>query len=101
MEFTLYTLNFFLKIHFLMVKCNHLVRKTLASFGLYPKMTSLVTIEVFCNCKVMIFKYVFCWLLFCAKFDCNFIQSYVPYICCENLLYELCDSERECEDSSN
>ena len=38
------------------------------------------------NCKVVIFKYVFCWLLFRAKFDCNFIQSYVPCICCGNLL---------------
>ena len=37
-------------------------------------------------CKVVIFKYVFCWLLFRTKFDCNFIQSYVPCICCENLL---------------
>ena len=53
------------------------------------------------NCKVVIFKYVFCWLLFRAKFYCNFIQSYVPCICCENLLQELCDSEREYEDSSN
>ena len=26
----------------------------------------------------MIFKYVFCWLLFRTKFDCNFIQSYGP-----------------------
>ena len=26
------------------------------------------------DCKVMIYKDVVCWLLFCAKFDCNFIQ---------------------------
>ena len=34
------------------------------------------------NCKAVIYKYVFCWLLFCAKFDCNFIQSFVPCIYC-------------------
>ena len=31
-------------------------------------------------CKVVIYKYVFCLLLFRAKFDCNFIQSFVPCI---------------------
>ena len=31
-------------------------------------------------CKVVIYNYVFCWLLFRAKFDCNFIQSYIPCI---------------------
>ena len=34
------------------------------------------------HCKVVIYKYVVCWLLFRAKFDCNFIQSFVPYIYC-------------------
>ena len=34
------------------------------------------------SCKVVICKYVFCWLLFHAKFDCNFIQSFVPCIYC-------------------
>ena len=33
-------------------------------------------------CKVVIYKYVFCWLLFHAKFDCNYIQSFVPCIYC-------------------
>ena len=33
-------------------------------------------------CKVVIYNYVFCWLLFRAKFDCNFIQSFVPCIYC-------------------
>ena len=35
------------------------------------------------KCKVMIYKFVFCWLLFHAKFYCNYIQSCVPYIYCE------------------
>ena len=52
------------------------------------------------SCKVVIFKFVFCWLLFRVKFDCNFIQSYIPCICCGNLLQGLCDSERECKDLS-
>ena len=30
----------------------------------------------------MIYKDIVCWLLFCAKFDCNFIQSFVLCICC-------------------
>ena len=34
------------------------------------------------SCKVVIYKFVFCWLLFCAKFDCNYIQSCVPCIYC-------------------
>ena len=33
-------------------------------------------------CKVVIFKFVFCWLLFRDKFDCNYIQSFVPCIYC-------------------
>ena len=33
-------------------------------------------------CKVVIYKYVFCWLLFRAKFNCKFIQSFVPCIYC-------------------
>ena len=32
--------------------------------------------------EVVIYKYVVCWLLFRAKFDCNFIQSFVPCIYC-------------------
>ena len=32
------------------------------------------------TCKVVIYKYVFCWFLFRTKFDCNFVQSYVPCI---------------------
>ena len=32
--------------------------------------------------KFVIYKYVFCWLLFRAKFDCNYIQSFVPRIYC-------------------
>ena len=44
------------------------------------------------QCKVVIYNYVFCWLSFCVKFDCNFIQSFIPCIYCER--------ERECEDSS-
>ena len=32
------------------------------------------------DCKVVIYNYVFSWLLFRAKFDCNFIQSFLPYI---------------------
>ena len=35
----------------------------------------------------------FCWLLFRAKFDCNFIQFYVPCILCGISLYELCVRE--------
>ena len=31
-------------------------------------------------CKVVIYNYVFCWLLFRAKFDCNYIQYVVPYM---------------------
>ena len=31
-------------------------------------------------CKVVIYNYMFCWLLFRAKFNCNYIQSVVPYI---------------------
>ena len=34
-------------------------------------------------CIVVIYNYIFSWLLFRAKFDCNFIQYFVPYICCE------------------
>ena len=30
--------------------------------------------------KIVIYNYVFCWLLFHAKFDCNYIQSFVPCI---------------------
>ena len=33
-------------------------------------------------CKVVIYNIVFCWLIFCAKFDCNVIQSFVPCIYC-------------------
>ena len=53
-------------------------------------------------CKVVIYKFVFFWLLFHAKFDCNYIQSCVPYIYCELWLKGLCVREREsvCEDSS-
>ena len=32
------------------------------------------------TCKVVISNYVFRWLLFHAKFDCNYIQSFVPCI---------------------
>ena len=39
-------------------------------------------IQVKVICKVVIYNYVFCWLLFRAKFDCNFIQSVVPCIYC-------------------
>ena len=42
--------------------------------------------ELIGSCKVVIYKYVFCWLLFHAKFDCNFIQFFVPCIYCGNLL---------------
>lgn len=33
-------------------------------------------------CKVVIYNYVICWLLFHAKFDCNYIQYVIPYIYC-------------------
>ena len=33
-------------------------------------------------CKVVIYNIVFCWLIFRAKFDCNVVQSFVPYIYC-------------------
>ena len=33
-------------------------------------------------CKAVIYSYMFCWLLFHAKFDCNYIQSVVPCIYC-------------------
>ena len=33
-------------------------------------------------CEVVIYKYVVYWLLFRAKFDCNFIQSFIPCIYC-------------------
>ena len=33
-------------------------------------------------CKIVIYNYVFCWFLFRTKFDCNFIQSFVPCIYC-------------------
>ena len=36
------------------------------------------------DCKVVIYNYVFCWLLFRAKFDCNYYQSFIPCICCGN-----------------
>ena len=32
------------------------------------------------TCKVVIYNYVFCWLLFHAKFNCNYVQSFVPCI---------------------
>ena len=48
----------------------------------------------------MIYKDVVCWLLFCAKFDCNYIQSFVPCIYYGIWLQGLCDRERVCEDSS-
>ena len=35
-----------------------------------------------CNCKVVIYNIMFCWLIFCAKFDCNVVQSFVPCIYC-------------------
>ena len=34
-------------------------------------------IELF---KVVIYNIEFCWLIFCAKFDCNVIQFFVPCI---------------------
>ena len=34
------------------------------------------------DCKVVIYEFVFCWLLFHAKFNCNYFQSCVPYIYC-------------------
>ena len=34
------------------------------------------------KCKVVIYNYVFSLLLFHAKFDCNYIQSFVPCIYC-------------------
>ena len=54
------------------------------------------------KCKVVIYNYVFSWLLFHTKFDCNFIQSFVPCIYYGIWLSGLCDRERErvCEDSS-
>ena len=33
-------------------------------------------------CKVVIYNYMFCWILFRAKFDYNYIQSVVPCIYC-------------------
>ena len=34
----------------------------------------------FLCCKVVIYNYLFCWLELRAKFDCNFIQSFVSCI---------------------
>ena len=65
------------------------------SFSTVPKLTfkSRVYCQGFCHritkggdYEAVIFKFLFCWLLFRAKFDCNFIQSYIPYIGCGNLL---------------
>ena len=39
-----------------------------------------------CNCKVVIYNIMFYWLIFRAKFDCNVIQSFVPYMYCGILL---------------
>ena len=44
-------------------------------------------------CKVVIYNYFFCWLLFRAKFDCNYIQSVVPCIYCGISLKGLCVRE--------
>ena len=33
-------------------------------------------------CKVVLYNIVFSWLIFRAKFDCNVVQSFVPYIYC-------------------
>ena len=54
-------------------------------FVIVRTLLALATVQGW-HCKVVIYKYVFCWLLFRAKFDCNFIQSFVPCICCGNLL---------------
>ena len=54
------------------------------------------------DCKVVIYKYLVCWLLFRAKFDYNFIQSFVPYIYCGfDCKGCVIGRERVCEDSSN
>ena len=34
------------------------------------------------SCKVVIYNYMFCSLLFHAKFDCNYIQSVVTCMYC-------------------
>ena len=47
-------------------------------------------------CKLVIYNYVFCWLLFRAKFDCNYVQSFISCISCEIYLWGLCVREREC-----
>ena len=52
------------------------------------------------HCKVVIYKFVFCWLLFRAKFDCNYFQSCVSCIYCGMWLRGLCVRKRECEDLS-
>ena len=63
-----------------------LFQPTSVQFGLFGLVWFIQSNSVHLVCKVVIFKYVFCWLLFRVKFDCNFIQSYVPCICCGNLL---------------
>ena len=44
-------------------------------------------------CKVVIYNYLFCWLLFHDKFDCNYIQSVVPCMYHGISLYGLFDRE--------
>ena len=54
------------------------------------------------SCKVVIFKYVFCWLSFRAKFDCMLFNLLYPVFIvgfhCKGCELK---RERECEDSSN
>ena len=59
----------------------------------------LELIIVCCLCKVVIYNYVFYWLLFHVKFDCNYVQSFVPCISCGFYLLGMCVRDRECEDS--
>ena len=41
-----------------------------------------ITTKYYGCCKVVIYNHAFCWLLYSVKFDCNYIQSYVPCIIC-------------------
>ena len=41
---------------------------------------------------------MFCWLLFYAKFDCIYVQSFVPSVSCEFLFVKVvCERESVCE----
>ena len=67
-------------------KLHHALVLLIATIVLVLRSCQSVEIGIHSNYKVVIYKYIFCWLLFRAKFDCNFIQSVVPCTCCGNLL---------------